>query len=549
MNVACRDIRPLLSAYMDSEITPDELRAVGAHVASCAECAAILAEYRQMRSLVRALPQPLPPPRLHQAVFAKATPTYRRRSLLFDLGQRGLAYGALTVAIVALILTASLIVRNSGVGTGVAGLDHTPPTIVNWNPIPGDPSSRLNQPVRITFSEPMDTGSVLAALQIGTNPADDTESARLVASARWDANTLVLGGQGSLQADTDYTISIDPATARDTAGNHLQGQTQGYKFRTANVIAAASPVVATSVAAPTASPEATPTPQPSPTAPVVAVAPTVPPTAAVAPTAAPKQPTPTATVRQNVPVAPPPTQAPAAAPSASPVQEPAPVATATPVPPTAAPPAPTETVAPPTIAPTATAPPSATPTVAPTAQPTVAPTVTTTPAPPSPTATPKLPYDIVGSFGQIYTRNSTVRDRLGLPSAAEAKVGGSYQLFEGGMMFWREDTGTIYVLFAGEPSIWYAFADGWTTGMEPGGGAGPAAGQFKPRNGFGKVWREQPDVQKRLGYALSADEIGTDLVVQPFEHGLMLWTTASGKPMISVLYQNGTYERYDEPTK
>src|SRR6478672_9862195 len=103
MNAACRDIRPLLSDYMDNELTPAELRAVQAHVAGCRDCAAILAEYRQLRTLVRAMPQPMPPTTLRTSVFAKATPAYRHRAFLFDLGQRGLAYGAMVVALVALL--------------------------------------------------------------------------------------------------------------------------------------------------------------------------------------------------------------------------------------------------------------------------------------------------------------------------------------------------------------------------------------------------------------------------------------------------------------
>ena len=66
----CRAVRPLLSAYMDNEVTPDELRLVQEHVAGCADCAAILASYRQLRTAVRALPPPPPPPGLRAAVFA-----------------------------------------------------------------------------------------------------------------------------------------------------------------------------------------------------------------------------------------------------------------------------------------------------------------------------------------------------------------------------------------------------------------------------------------------------------------------------------------------
>jgi len=555
MNAACRAIRPLLSAYMDNEVTPTELRAIGAHVATCAECAAILAEYRELRALVRALPQPLPPSGLQGAVFARATPTYRRRAAWLEFGQRGLTLGALAVAMIAIVLTGSLVLRQSAVGRGFAALDSTPPIIISWNPPPGDTSSRLNQPVRITFSEPMNEGSVLAALQIKLPAGDDAERARLLARARWDGTTLILGDSGSLQPDTDYEIAIDPNVASDTAGNKLSGTTQGYTFRTTTVIALASPVAPSPVVAPVATPEPTPRPTPTGTGNDL---PTSPPTTPVWPiaTTAPRI-TPTATQAPAI-AQPPPTQAQAVPNTPVPPQAP----TATPVPPTAAPqpteqPAPTPTVAPPPTAPPTPKPTQAStvaPTVAATTPPTVAPTATApaataTVAPPSPTVTPKLPFAVVGGFEQIYTRNGPVRDRVGLPTAAETKVGGTYQLFEGGLMFWREDTATIYVLFAGEPGIWYAFVDGWATGLEPGGGVGPAAGQFKPQRGFGKVWREQPEVQKRLGYALSADEIGTTLVIQPFEHGLMVWTTASGKPLISVLYENNTYERYEDVNK
>jgi hypothetical protein len=184
------------------------------------------------------------------------------------------------------------------------------------------------------------------------------------------------------------------------------------------------------------------------------------------------------------------------------------------------------------------------PSPSPSAEPTVTPATPATPSPPPATPTPKLPYDVVNGFGQIYTRNPAVRDRIGLPLGNEGQADGAYLAFEGGVMLWRGDTRTIYVLFNSDPGVWYAFTDSWVEGMDPGGGAGPVAGEYKPKRGFGKVWAEQPDVQKRLGYALTADEVGTQFGVQTFERGLMLWTNASGKPFIYVLYQNNLYERY-----
>ncbi len=572
MNGDCRGIRPLLSSYMDNDLDPGELRAVQAHVAWCAECAAILAGYRHVRTLVRALPQPTPPIELRRAIFERATPAYRRRAFLLDLGQRGLSYGALTVAVLALLLTASMVLRSElrGEVAGRLGLDTTAPQIIGYAPDPQTDDWGLDQPLRITFSEVMDRPSVLAALGIsGSPPLTEGERQRLLAGARWDGTTLIIGGGTNFQSDTDYIIAIDSAKARDNAGNLLRTPAvTSYIVRTAAVVASA----------PTATPPPTATPAPAPT-PTYAIAvvsslppmssepPTITPTMAVAfVTATPTTPPPPA-----LPV--PPTATPLAPPTVRPSTPPtATVAPAMPPAPTSTPLAPTATPEPPsptaTVAPTPSAEPSPTPTAQPTAQPSMSPTVqptvtpiaatavpatpvaaTATPAPPTATptatATPKPPHAVVNGFGQIYTRNGPVRERLGLPTAIEGRVPGAYLAFEGGLMFWRSDTRTILVLF-NDSSVWYAFTDSWTEGLEPGGGAAPTAGRFLPQRGFGKVWREQPDVQKRLGYALAATEASVTFGIQTFERGSMLWTDADTKPMIYVLYQNNVFERYPD---
>lgn len=559
MNAACRDIRPLLSEYMDNELTPTELRVVQAHVAGCQDCAAVLAEYRQLRTLVRAMPQPVPPTTLRNSIFAKATPAYRHRAFLFELGQRGLAYGAMAVALVALLFTASLAVRSSNSGMGMlGGVDKTPPSIIRWYPDPNTPDWGLNQSIRITFSEPMDEKSVIAALRLTSEPAlSEAEHARLVKTARWEGNTLLLGGLESLHANTDYTIAFDLAIARDRAGNQLQApRLPDYQFRTVDTIAFAI--------TPTAAQQPTPTVAPTRTLTIATeITPSdLPSTVPVAnPTLMPQSPSSPNMVGPSLPLPTATAQPPTNTPATNPVVPQPPVQPSTP--PTSAPVAPTATptTAPPTATPESTATTAApTPTVSVTAQPTVAPTVaptttpaptvapTTTPAPSTPAATPALPFPVAGGFGQLYERNGDVRDHLGLPGGNEARVVGAYQVFEKGLMIWRGDSRTVYVLF-NDQSTWYAFADAWTEGMEVGGGAGPAMGQFKPKHGFGKVWREQPDVQKRLGYALSADELATSLVVQPFARGTMLWSNATGKALIYVLYQNNLYEQYEDPNK
>lgn len=528
MDALCRDVRPLLSAYMDNDLTPEELRVVQGHVAACPACAALLAEYRQVRALVRALPQPQPPPALRAAVFARATPAYRQRAFLFDLGQRTLSYGALAVAILAIAVAITLVAR-SGVG-GLATRDLAAPQIIDWNPQGGVSGWDPGRPIRVTFSEEMDWASVKGALDVTCLRCDPTTAAEVQQAVRQsldvDGNSLIVGAHGGLRPDTDYLIRIDPAKAHDRAGNALStgGWPNEAQIGTAALLVAS----------------ATPTPGLSPTAAPPTV---VPATAPPSPTATVLPPSPTVAV-----IAPPPAISPTVAPAPSPTavvatQPPAPSPTPTPLPPptatpTAAPP-PTATVAPsPSPSPAPSPPPAATPTTPPTA----------TPTPVTPTATPSLPFAVTGGFGQVY-HGTEMRDRLGLPTENEARVQGAYLVFEHGLMFWRADTRTIYVLFNADAGDWYAFTDTWTEGMEPGGGPAPVAGRYRPKLGFGKVWIEQQDVQKRLGYALTESEIGGTLAVQRFERGLMLRSDLGGTPSIYVLYQNNTYERYADPTR
>lgn len=53
--------REQISAYVDGELSAAETRALEAHLAGCAACQQELAELRQLRALLRALPAPLAP--------------------------------------------------------------------------------------------------------------------------------------------------------------------------------------------------------------------------------------------------------------------------------------------------------------------------------------------------------------------------------------------------------------------------------------------------------------------------------------------------------
>ncbi len=53
--------RERLSAYLDRELAPDEHTAIERHLAGCRACQQALSELRNVRSLLAALPQPVPP--------------------------------------------------------------------------------------------------------------------------------------------------------------------------------------------------------------------------------------------------------------------------------------------------------------------------------------------------------------------------------------------------------------------------------------------------------------------------------------------------------
>ncbi|HEX5504058.1 MAG TPA: kelch repeat-containing protein [Thermomicrobiales bacterium] len=154
---------------------------------------------------------------------------------------------------------------------------------------------------------------------------------------------------------------------------------------------------------------------------------------------------------------------------------------------------------------------------------------------------------LTGTIGRVYRTSAGLRDRLGAPRTAVALAPGVTQQFQKGWMFYRGDTRQIYAICF--PSsiwngTWSVYPDTWAEGQPVGGGPGPSPGLYEPRRGFGKVWREHPDVRQCLGYAKTADETAFTLPLQPFAHGLMLLDTtypAAGGQLF-VLYDDGTYE-------
>ncbi len=81
--------------------------------------------------------------------------------------------------------------------------------------------------------------------------------------------------------------------------------------------------------------------------------------------------------------------------------------------------------------------------------------------------------------------------------------------FEGGRAYWYKATAAypqnlIYIIY--NDGTWAVYDDTWNTSLpidDP--SIVPPAGRFQPVRGIGKVWREQPGVKTKLGWAYEAE--------------------------------------------
>ncbi|HOQ97751.1 MAG TPA: PA14 domain-containing protein [Anaerolineae bacterium] len=145
----------------------------------------------------------------------------------------------------------------------------------------------------------------------------------------------------------------------------------------------------------------------------------------------------------------------------------------------------------------------------------------------------------VQGFGNAWNGNAALRASLGCPTDVEKAVWLGEQTFQFGTMFWRGDTGVIYVLF--NDGTWVQFGDTWNASQpEVDSGIHAPSGLFQPKRGFGKAWRDHSDVRSRVGWGL-IEERGVNGAVQPFERGLMLWSPRLG---IYSLSNDGRWQHF-----
>ena len=161
----------------------------------------------------------------------------------------------------------------------------------------------------------------------------------------------------------------------------------------------------------------------------------------------------------------------------------------------------------------------------------------------------------VRGFGELWANNDNVRSKLGCPETYEGGEHGiptAFEQFQNGMMVWI-DVQDVYnpihtVLVLYKDGTFARFDDTWTEDQpidDP--LITPPTGLYQPVRGFGKVWREAPDVRDRLGWA-TAPEQGSDGAYQRFNYGTMILNNAQNE--IWVFYGDlywqgsGTWDEY-----
>jgi hypothetical protein len=154
----------------------------------------------------------------------------------------------------------------------------------------------------------------------------------------------------------------------------------------------------------------------------------------------------------------------------------------------------------------------------------------------------------IGRLGDVWRAELDGPDGpLGYATGVEQTLWSAGQHLEHGLMIWLDQLHEdhIYVLTYGATRTsgdWQVYEDTWREGDPVSGELAPPERLFEPIRGFGRLWREElggPDAS--LGWALAPEQGYTGLI-QPFEHGLMLWNPLD--QVVYVLWNDSSWTAY-----
>ncbi len=150
-----------------------------------------------------------------------------------------------------------------------------------------------------------------------------------------------------------------------------------------------------------------------------------------------------------------------------------------------------------------------------------------------------------------------------VPDLADAREGrcpepaqttwAAQQPFERGFMIWMEFNQTIYVFYdQGEIKTYATYPDTFEEGkdLEQDPGIVPPSGRYQPIRGFGKVWRENPEVRTQIGWA-TAPESGFETWQQRYQaigiNNVVIWMKDFNSTVYELYPLGQTWEVYDAP--
>ncbi len=123
-----------------------------------------------------------------------------------------------------------------------------------------------------------------------------------------------------------------------------------------------------------------------------------------------------------------------------------------------------------------------------------------------------------------------------LPTPVVSQIQVAEQVFEHGRMFWLQPVNQIWVMAITHEGggDWSVYQDTFEDGEpESDPALTPEAGFLQPERGFGKLWRENPDVRAALGWAITP-EFG---YVTRYEYHRIAPDRADGFHLLTSLYE------------
>lgn len=157
----------------------------------------------------------------------------------------------------------------------------------------------------------------------------------------------------------------------------------------------------------------------------------------------------------------------------------------------------------------------------------------------------QIPFTLTTDTGVWQALTVSIRCAIADPLTdacplTQTTIEAAYQPFENGLMLWRADSDTIYVLYT-PTRRFETYPDTWVEGLANPVTDAPPAGYAKPERGFGWVWGSNPAVREGLGWALAVEQgYSMTAEVHPGQWNRpdrLMFTLPDGTVLVGIPYQ------------